>query len=98
MNVNYKPIETQLYHAITEFYTASGSTNVTYKIGTFVKQPESEELYFEELLQKNFWIDNENTERLNNQPLTKEDIGKTPNEIMLSRIEAYLRSTGELRL
>lgn len=35
-------------------------------------------------------------QELLNQPLSKDDIGKTPNEIMLDRIYNHLKSTNEI--
>lgn len=90
MTIKYQPINVKLVHAITGFYQSGESLSVDYKIGTLVDD------VFESLVDKTFWIDN--AVDLINKPLTDKDLGKTYNEVMLSRIEDYLRSTGEIKL
>lgn len=91
MTVQFKPIKNiELFHAVTGFYQSGDSLSVDYKIGT-LKDGE-----FDPLVEKNFWIDN--AQDLINKPLSNDDLGKTYNEVMLSRIEDYLRSEGEIKL
>ncbi len=42
------------------------------------------------------YIDPEAAKMLTEKPLTEEDVGKTPNEIMLVRIYQHLKSTNQI--
>lgn len=97
MQVQFKQITTPLVHAITGYYPSGNALSVEYKIGTLTTLEDGTN-QFEELLSKSFWIDETKAESINNAPMTKDDIGKTPTEIMLRRIEEHLRSTGEIKL
>lgn len=92
MTVQYKPIrDVKLVHAITSFYKSGESANVDYKIGTL-----SDDNVFEPLVEKTFWVDD--VSDIFNSPLTKDDLGKTYDEVILARLEDRLRSTGEIKL
>lgn len=102
----YLPTEKQVYHGISSFYQNSDSSiSVDYKLGIFLTRlsptetgESIEEQYFEELSTQNFYIDSYSSQEILSKPLTKEDIGKTPNEITISRIEEYLRNTNQIKL
>ncbi|HDL5808171.1 TPA: hypothetical protein RSV48_002554, partial [Mannheimia haemolytica] len=42
------------------------------------------------------YIDAQSAKAITDAPLTKEDIGKTPTQIMLGRIYKYLKETGQI--
>lgn len=85
-----------MYSAIASYSTQDdGSINAKYVLGTG-KDSDGSVTEFTPIISEYKYIDAENAKTISNQPLTADDIGKTPAEIMLKRIYAYLKESGEI--
>lgn len=85
-----------MYSAIAAYSTQDdGAINAKYVIGTG-KDQGGKVTEFTPIISEYKYISAENATSISNQPLTADDIGKTPTEIMLKRIYNYLKAQGEI--
>ena len=92
----FNKILNPMYSAISAFsISEDGSINATYVVGTG-EDSEGSVTNFTPIISAYKYMNNEQAQQIINAPLAKEDIGKTPNQIMLDRIYNYLKSTGEI--
>ncbi|OOF50755.1 hypothetical protein BKK52_00990 [Rodentibacter trehalosifermentans] len=92
----FNKILNPMYSAIAAYSTQEdGSINAKYVIGTGTDN-DGVVTDFTPIISEYKWIDVEGAKAINEAPFTKEDIGKTPTQIMLSRIYAYLKENGQI--
>ncbi|MCI7718704.1 hypothetical protein ACEE49_09090 [[Pasteurella] aerogenes] len=72
-----------------------GAINAKYVIGTGVDS-EGQVTDFTPIIESYKWIDSENAKGISDAPLTEDDLGKTPTQIMLDRIYRYLKEKGDI--
>ncbi|MEH8064998.1 hypothetical protein P9074_11580 [Gallibacterium anatis] len=85
-----------VYSAIANYATSDdGAINAKYVLG-FGEDNEGEIIDFVPMISEYKYIDPEAAKMLTEKPLTEEDIGKTPNEIMLVRIYQHLKATEQI--
>lgn len=83
-----------VYTAVTSFsVNADGSLSATYQIGTGVEN-DGQVSEFTPLMTEYKYLDQEQAQQLLNVPLTKDDIGKSYQDVMLSRIYTFLQEQG----
>lgn len=87
-------IEQPVYTAVANYSTQSdGSLSVRYIVGTGKSDDVSD---FQLLCESWKHIPAEKATILTEQPLTADDLGKSPNQIMLDRIYTHLKEVGEI--
>lgn len=92
----FNKILNPMYSAIASYSTQDdGSINAKYVLGTG-EETEGEVTNFTPIISEYKWIDANTAQEINDVPLTKEDLGKTPTQIMLARIYAYLKENGQI--
>lgn len=92
----FNKILAPMYSAIASYSTQDdGSINAKYVVGTGTEN-DGAVTDFTPIISEYKWIDAQAAEGINNAPLTKEDLGKTPTQIMLARIYAYLKEVGQI--
>ncbi|MDH3001501.1 hypothetical protein A1D23_13195 [Chelonobacter oris] len=92
----FNKINNPMYSAISSFtQNEDGSISANYVIGTGTDS-DGTVTDFTPIVRENKWIEAEQAQIIASKPLVKEDIGKTPNCIMLDRIYAYLKESGQI--
>lgn len=92
----FNKILNPMYSAIASYSTQEdGSINAKYVIGTGTDN-DGVVTDFTPIISEYKWIDAEAAKAINEAPFTKDDIGKTPTQIMLSRIYNYLKETQQI--
>lgn len=87
-------ILTPVYAAVTSFsINDDGSLSATYQIGTGVEN-DGQVSEFSPLISEYKYLVQEQAQQLLNVPLTKDDIGKSYQDVMLSRIYTFLQEQG----
>lgn len=85
------------FTAITNYSTsADGSIQARYIVGTGIEHETDGVQNFQLLAEQWKHINAEKAQELLDLPLTAEDVGKKPNDIMLSRIYNHLKEIGEI--
>ncbi|HDL4682980.1 TPA: hypothetical protein PXA18_001940, partial [Mannheimia haemolytica] len=85
-----------MYSTIASYSTQDdGSLNAKYVVGTG-EESDSEVTNFVIITSEYKYIDAQSAKAITDAPLTKEDIGKTPTQIMLGRIYNHLKETGQI--
>lgn len=85
-----------MYSAIATYSTQEdGSINAKYVLGTGTDN-EGSVTDFTPIISEYKWIDAVAAKSIIDAPFVKDDIGKTPTQIMLSRIYAYLKESGQI--
>lgn len=83
-----------VYAAVTSFsINADGTLSATYQIGTGVEN-DGQVSEFSPLISEYQYLTQEQAQQLLNVPLTKDDIGKSYQDVMLSRIYTFLQEQG----
>lgn len=96
--MQFNKVNNPIYTVVANYTTADdGSISAKYVVGTG-RDEEGQIVDFVPICETHKYIPVDKASELLNAPMTKEDIGKTPTEIMLRRIEDHLRSTGEIKL
>lgn len=72
-----------------------GSINAKYVIGTG-EDSDDTVTNFIPVIETYKWISAEDAKSISETPLTKDDLGKSPNGIMLDRIYKFLKERGEI--
>lgn len=94
--MQFNKVNNPIYTTVSTYnVNEDGSISATYVVGTG-EDVNGEITNFIKICQDYKHIPNEQAQELLNQPLSKDDIGKTPNEIMLDRIYNHLKSTNEI--
>nr|DAJ23054.1 MAG TPA: hypothetical protein [Caudoviricetes sp.] len=92
----FNKILNQMYSAIAAYSKQeNGAINVKYVLGTG-EDSDGSVTNFTPIISDYKWIDTAEAKELMSKPLTKEDIGKTTEQIELERIYAYLKENGQI--
>ncbi|AJA73392.1 hypothetical protein 3927AP1_28 [Mannheimia phage vB_MhS_3927AP1] len=92
----FNKILNPMYSTIASYSTQDdGSLNAKYVVGTG-EESDSEVTNFVIITSEYKYIDAQSAKAITDAPLTKEDIGKTPTQIMLGRIYNHLKETGQI--
>ncbi|MDG6287438.1 hypothetical protein [Glaesserella parasuis] len=95
----FNKILNPLYSTISGFnMDQSGSMNVTYQIGTAVENEENQVTEFNPIVTEYKYLDAEQAMEVMMQPLKKEDIGKSFQELMIGRIYDYMKEQGMIQV
>ncbi|MDO9899060.1 hypothetical protein Q7371_10255 [Glaesserella parasuis] len=95
----FNKILNPLYSTISGFnMDQSGSMNVTYQIGTSVENEENQVTEFNPIVTEYKYLDAEQAMEVMMQPLKKEDIGKSFQELMIGRIYDYMKEQGMIQV
>ncbi|MDG6448887.1 hypothetical protein [Glaesserella parasuis] len=91
----FNKILNPLYSTISGFnMDQSGSMNVTYQIGTAVENEENQVTEFNPIVTEYKYLDAQQAMEVMMQPLKKEDIGKSFQDLMIRRIYDYMKEKG----
>ena len=92
----FNKILNPVYSTIASFSLQDdGSINAKYVIGTGT-DAEGAITDFTPITTEYKYIDAVQAKEMSDKPLTKDDLGKTPQQIMLARIYAYLKQNGQI--
>lgn len=92
----FNKVNNPIYTAVANYTTTDdGSISAKYVVGTG-RDEEGQIVDFVPICETHKYIPAENASELLNAPMTKDDLGKTPNEIMLGRIYDYLKANNEI--
>ena len=92
----FNKILNPMYSVIAAYSTQEdGSINAKYVIGTGTDRDGSI-TDFVPIISEYKWIDTTAAKAITDEPFTKDDIGKTPAQIMVSRIYKYLKESGQI--
>ncbi|MDY2947333.1 MAG: hypothetical protein SOS93_05830 [Mannheimia varigena] len=92
----FNKILNPMYSTIASYSTQDdGSLNAKYVVGTGDDSGDAV-TNFVIVTSEYKYIDAESAKTITEAPLTKEDIGKTPTQIMLGRIYNHLKETGQI--
>ncbi|MDG6894509.1 hypothetical protein [Volucribacter amazonae] len=92
----FNKILNPMYSTIASYSTQDdGSMSAKYVVGTG-KDSKGSITEFTPIISEYKYIDPEQAKLINEQPLTADDIGKTPSEIMLKRIYNYLKESNQI--
>lgn len=92
----FNKILNPMYSTIASYSTQDdGSLNAKYVVGTG-DDTDGEVTNFVIITSEYKYIDPQSAKTITEAPLTKEDIGKTPTQIMLGRIYKYLKEAGQI--
>ena len=92
----FNKILNPVYSTIASFSLQDdGSINAKYVIGTGT-DAEGVITDFAPITTEYKYIDAVQAKELSDKQLTKDDLGKTPQQIMLARIYAYLKQSGQI--
>lgn len=92
----FNKILNPIYSTIASYSTQDdGSLNAKYVVGTG-DDNDGTVTNFVTITSEYKYIDSESAKSITESPLTKEDIGKTPAQIMLDRIYNHLKATGQI--
>ncbi|MDG6334167.1 hypothetical protein [Glaesserella parasuis] len=91
----FNKILNPLYSTISGFnMDQGGSMNVAYQIGTAVENEENQVTEFNPIVTEYKYLDAQQAMEVMMQPLKKEDIGKSFQELMILRIYDYMKEKG----
>ncbi|HDL3289361.1 TPA: hypothetical protein PW556_002217, partial [Mannheimia haemolytica] len=89
----FNKILNPMYSTIASYSTQDdGSLNAKYVVGTG-EESDGAVTKFVTITSEYKYIDAQSAKAITDAPLTKEDIGKTPTQIMLGRIYNHLKET-----
>ncbi|MEG9482349.1 hypothetical protein [Mannheimia indoligenes] len=92
----FNKILNPMYSTIASYSTQDdGSLNAKYVVGTG-DDNDGTVTNFVTITSEYKYIDAQSAKTITEAPLTKEDIGKTPTQIMLGRIYNHLKETGQI--
>ncbi|MFA9489177.1 MULTISPECIES: hypothetical protein [unclassified Mannheimia] len=92
----FNKILNPMYSTIASYSTQDdGSLNAKYVVGTG-DDTDGEVTNFVIITSEYKYIDSQSAKTITDAPLAKEDIGKTPTQIMLGRIYNHLKETGQI--
>lgn len=94
--MNFNKVNNPIYTTISNYtLNDDGSISAKYIVGTGTDQ-DGQVVDFITICETYKYIASEQAQALINAPMTKDDLGKTPNDIMLSRIYDYLKTNNEI--
>lgn len=89
-------INQPVFTTITSYSTQDdGSLNAKYVVGTG-DDADGTVTNFVIITSEYKYIDAQSAKAITDAPLTKDDLGKTPTQIMLGRIYTHLKETGQI--
>lgn len=92
----FNRIEQSVYTTLLSHSTLDGGTiQVEYALGVMDEQ-DGVVNNFRPLVSQWYTIEAEQAQALISQPLTKDDVGKTPDEVMKARIYEHLKATNTI--
>ncbi|AJA73005.1 hypothetical protein AC574_07735 [Mannheimia haemolytica] len=92
----FNKILNPMYSTIASYSTQDdGSLNAKYVVGTG-EESDGAVTKFVTITSEYKYINAQSAKAITDAPLTKEDIGKTPTQIMLGRIYNHLKETGQI--
>lgn len=92
----FNRIEQNVYTTLkSQSFLSDGSVQVEYAIGVGTDN-EGNLDDFKQLSSQWFTIEQTKADEIANAPLTKDDLGKSPNQILLDRFYNYLKETGSI--
>ncbi|AGO16035.1 hypothetical protein Q7267_09975 [Glaesserella parasuis] len=95
----FNKILNPLYSTISGFnMDQGGSMNVAYQIGTAVENEENQVTEFNPIVTEYKYLDAQQAMEVMMQPLKKEDIGKSFQELMILRIYDYMKGQGMIQV
>ncbi|MDP0286710.1 hypothetical protein Q7Z16_10570 [Glaesserella parasuis] len=95
----FNKILNPLYSTISGFnMDQGGSMNVAYQIGTAVENEENQVTEFNPIVTEYKYLDAEQATEVMMQPLKKEDIGKSFQDLMIRRIYDYMKEKGMIQV
>lgn len=94
--MKFNKIENPIYTTIANYAILDDNQiQAKYVIGTG-EEKDGQLVNFAPLATEFKYINGEQAQALQNLPLTAEDVGKNPTEIMIDRIYNHLKQTGEI--
>lgn len=94
--MQFNKINQPVYTGVANYATADdGSISAKYVVGTG-RDEEGEIVDFVPICETYKYIPVDKASELLNTPMKKDDLGKTPNEVMLGRIYDYLKANNEI--
>lgn len=94
--MQFNKVNNPIYTTITHFsHQEDNSISAKYVVGTG-DDKDGQITNFVVMCETYKYIPADKALELTNAPMTKDDLGKTPNEIMLDRIYQYLKETNEI--
>ncbi|MCT8608931.1 hypothetical protein Q7329_09615 [Glaesserella parasuis] len=95
----FNKILNPLYSTISGFnMDQGGSMNVAYQIGTAVENEENQVTEFNPIVTEYKYLDAQQAMEVMMQPLKKEDIGKSFQDLMIRRIYDYMKEKGMIQV
>ncbi|MCT8776477.1 hypothetical protein KZ340_10670 [Glaesserella parasuis] len=95
----FNKILNPLYSTISGFnMDQGGSMNVAYQIDTAVENEENQVTEFNPIVTEYKYLDAQQAMEVMMQPLKKEDIGKSFQELMILRIYDYMKGQGMIQV
>ncbi len=94
--MQFNKVNNPIYTVVANYTTADdGSISAKYVVGTG-RDEEGQIVDFVPICETHKYIPADKAIDLLNAPITKDDLGKAPNEIMLGRIYDYLKANNEI--
>ncbi len=95
----FNKILNPLYSTISGFnMDQSGSMNVVYQIGTATENEENQVTEFNPIVTEYKYLDAQQAMEVMMQPLKKDDVGKSFQELMIGRIYDYMKEKGMIQV
>lgn len=95
----FNKILNPLYSTISGFnMDQSGAMNVVYQIGTATENEENQVTEFNPIVTEYKYLDAQQATEVMMQPLKKDDVGKSFQELMIGRICDYMKEKGMIQV
>ena len=95
----FNKILNPLYSTISGFnMDQSGAMNVVYQIGTATENEENQVTEFNPIVTEYKYLNAQQTTEVMMQPLKKDDVGKSFQELMIGRIYDYMKEKGMIQV
>lgn len=95
----FNKILNPLYSTISGFnMDQSGAMNVVYQIGTATENEENQVTEFNPIVTEYKYLDAQQATEVMMQPLKKDDVGKSFQELMIGRIYDYMKEKGMIQV
>lgn len=97
--MQFNKILNPLYSTISGFnMDQSGTMNVVYQIGTATENEENQVTEFNPIVTEYKYLDAQQATEVMMQPLKKDDVGKSFQELMIGRICDYMKEKGMIQV
>ena len=95
----FNKILNPLYSTISGFnMDQSGAMNVVYQIGTATENEENQVTEFNPIVTEYKYLDAQQATEVMMQPLKKDDVGKSFQELIIGRIYDYMKEKGMIQV